>query len=252
MTSTYPTEYELHAYVDNELPPGRQAEVAAILREDAALAAQVAAYQSDRDLLRMAFGGIDSEPLPAAWIARIEAATAPKRSHTGRAVVARRYALAASIALVASVTAAITWQAGREHSILTEAQAARDGRLDGRIVAFDPLPPPATREAALRDALGMKVRPPELSRFGFQLVRMDLFALQDAKAAQLRYTDAAGRMLTIFVRPSDGTVQFDIIRRGDTHVCVWQDDIVGAVIVAPVSAAEMLRIASSAYTSLNL
>jgi hypothetical protein len=33
---------------------------------------------------------------------------------------------------------------------------------------------------------------------------------------------------------------------------VWQDDVVGAVIIAPISAAEMLRIASSAYTDLNL
>ena len=63
---------------------------------------------------------------------------------------------------------------------------------------------------------------------------------------------AADDELTIYVRPSDGTVQFDIIRHGDTHVCVWQDDVVGAVITASVSAAEMLRIASSAYTSLNL
>jgi hypothetical protein len=81
---------------------------------------------------------------------------------------------------------------------------------------------------------------------------MDLFGRPAGGAAQLRYSDPDQRALTIYVRPSDGTVQFDIIRRGETHICVWQDDVVGAVIMAPVSAAEMLRIASSAYTSLNL
>ena len=164
----------------------------------------------------------------------------------------RRFALAASVALVASVAVAARWPWRRGDTILAEAEAARDGHLEGRLAAADPLPPPAARDTALRSTLGMNVREPDLRRFGFQLARMDLFGRPGGGAAQLRYSDPGQRALTIYVRPSDGQVQFDIIRRGETHVCVWQDDVVGAVIMAPVSAAEMLRIASSAYTSLNL
>ena len=164
----------------------------------------------------------------------------------------RRFALAAkalpSVAFVA-VAARGPWRRG--DTILDEAEAARDGHLDGRLAATDPLPPSAARDPALRSTLGMNVSAPDLRRFGFQLTRMDLFGTEGSGAAQLTYADRDQRALTIYVRHSDGTVRFDIIRRGETHICVWQDDVVGAVIMAPVSAAEMLRIASSAYTSLN-
>jgi anti-sigma factor RsiW len=252
MQPPYPTEYELHAFIDDELDPARRAEIDAILRDDPLLAARVAAYQSDRDLLRMALGGIAQEPLPSAWAARIEAAMIPRRKIVPKVVMTRRFALAASVALVASAGVVVRWQWPRDNTILAEAEAARDGRLDGRLAEADPLPPPASRDALLRSTLGMIVRAPDLGRFGFQLARMDLFGRPAGGAAQLRYSDPDQRALTIYVRPSDGTVQFDIIRRGETHICVWQDDVVGAVIMAPVSAAEMLRIASSAYTSLNL
>ena len=76
MSPSYPTEYELHAFIDDELDATRREEIAAILRQDPALAARVAAYQSDRDLLRLALGGIAQEPLPASWAARIEASMA--------------------------------------------------------------------------------------------------------------------------------------------------------------------------------
>jgi anti-sigma factor RsiW len=135
---------------------------------------------------------------------------------------------------------------------MAEAEAAREGHLEGRRAGSDQLPPPATRDALLQSALGMRVRAPDLQRYGFRLTRMELFGAAGAGAAQLQYSDADQRMLTIYVRGSDGTVHFDIIRRGATRVCVWQDDVVGAVIIAPVSAAEMLHIASSAYTDLNL
>jgi anti-sigma factor RsiW len=244
----YPTAYELHAFIDDELSPARRAEIADVLREDSVLSARVAAYEADRDLLRMALGRIAEEPLPAAWATRIEAAMKPRP----RSIMRRRFAIAASVALAASVTAVVRWQWRRGDTIVAEAEAARDGRLVGRLAADDPLPPPASRDALLRSTIGIQVRAPDLQRFGFRLARMDLFGRPGSGAAQLQYSDPDRRALTIYVRPSDGTVRFDIFRRGGTHVCVWQDDVVGAVIIAPVSAAEMLRIASTAYTDLNL
>jgi anti-sigma factor RsiW len=252
MTSpSYPTEDELHAYIDDELTASRRTEIAAILRQDPALAERVAAYQGDRDRLRTAFASFVDEPPPAVWVAQIETAmAAPKRSF-----LTRRFAIAGGatgMALAASVAAYIYWRAPRDPAIVTEAEAARAGHLAGRIAGNEPLPPPATRDTLLQSALGMRVRAPDLQRYGFQLTRMELFGATGAGAAQLQYADAGKRMLTIYVRASDGTVHFDIVRRGATRVCVWQDDVVGAVIIAPLSAAEMLHIASSAYTDLNL
>jgi anti-sigma factor RsiW len=244
-----PTESELHAYIDDQLSPERRAEIAAVLLQDRTLAEKVAAYEADRDMLRMALSHIADEPLPPTWAAQIEAAMTPRR----RIVTTRRFALAASVALVASAAVAVRWQwRERDHTILAEADAARDGSLEGRIHEGDPLPAPEARDGLLRSTLGMRVQAPDLERFGFRLAAMDLFGRPEGGAAQLRYSDPRQRELTIYVRPSDGTVRFDILRRGETHVCIWQDDVVGAVIIAPVSAAEMLRIASAAYTDLNL
>ncbi len=245
----YPTEFELHAFVDDELSAPRRAEIAAVLRGEPALAARVAAWQADRERLRQAFAGIAEQPLPAGWAARIEAATAPRP----RPVLAtRRFALGAGMALAASAVLVACWQWPRGDTVLSEAEAARDGRLDGRVGGDAALPTEAARDAVLRSAVGLPVRAPDLHRFGFQLAGMDLFARSAGGAAQLRYTDGDRRTLTIYLRRSDGMVRFDLLRRGRTRICVWQDDVVGAVIIAPLSAGEMLRIASSAYTDLNL
>ena len=68
-------------------------------------------------------------------------------------------------------------------------------------------------------------------------------------AAILR--DAAARHFTVYLKPSSGTPRFDMIKRGDVRICVWQDDVLGAVMLGEMSAAEMLRIASLAYSGLN-
>jgi anti-sigma factor RsiW len=246
----YPSEHELHAFIDDELNASRRAEILAVLREDPALAARVAGYRADRDLLRMALGGIGEQPIPAAWAARIEAATAPRPRvalPTGR-LLTRRSALGASVALAASAVLVAWWQWPRGDTVLAEAEAARAGRLGGG----GALPAPEARDAELRSALGLNVRAPDLRKFGFQLAGIDLFGRPGGGSAQLRYSDADRRALTIYLRRSDGTVQFDLLRRGKTRICVWQDDVVGAVIIADLSAGEMLRIASSAYTDLNL
>jgi anti-sigma factor RsiW len=246
-----PSEHEMHAFIDDELAPSRRDEIAEILHEDGDLAARVTAFKSDRELLRKALDDIADEPLPASWAALIEAGMRPRPRMVPRVVTSRRFAVAASVALVVSLAGGSRWQWSEPETILAEAEAASDGRLRGQVAAADPLPPPASRDALLLSKLGMHVRAPDLVRFGFHLTRMELFDRKSGGAAQLRYVDAAQRNLTIFVRASDGTVRFDIIHRADTYVCIWQDDVVGAVITAQVSAPEMLRIASSAYTSLN-
>jgi hypothetical protein len=249
--ATPPTEYELHAFVDNELDPRRHEQVADYLRQAPALSAQVAAWRIDRDLLRQAFNEVIDQPMPPGYAARFGATVAGRRRVPPRILTTRRFALAASVAAVASV-AAIRLSRQDADTILAEADAAREGRLPGRIAGGDRLAPPAERDGMIRQALAMPVRAPALDRHGFGLASLELYARPSGGAAHMRYTDASQRALTIFVRHSDGNVQFDIQRRGDSHVCVWQDDVVGAVITAQVSAAEMLRIASSAYTSLNL
>ena len=245
MSGTRPaSEDELHAYVDGALDSARHREIADILSANAVLAARVAQYARDRDALRLAVTSLSAGPLPAAWAARIKAATAPKRP----AILRRRYAIAASLALLVG-GAATAWWWPEGDTILADALAIRNGTFGrGAFLPASLLADANTRDARLASALGLPVRAPDLQRFGFQLAAMELFA----HAAQLRYADRKRRDLTIYVRPSDGTVRFDMLRHGVQRVCIWQDNVVGAVIVAPLSAGEMMRVASKAYGDLDL
>ena len=238
------TEDELHAYVDGALDDARQGEVADLLRKDAVLAGRVAGYRRDRDCLVAALSGAAARPIPAGWAERIEAATARRRPPS----IDRRTALAASVALALAGGAAVTWRWSRRDTILADAQSARDGRMAAETSASSALGDPATRDARLEAALGLPVRTPNLRRFGFQLARVDVFA----RAVQLGYADAQRRDLTIYIRRSDGSVRFDLLRQGANRLCIWQDDVIAAVIIAPLSAGEMMRVASSAYDDLNL
>ncbi len=244
MSGIQPAEDELHAFVDGALQAARQDEVAAILRADPVLAARVAGYARDRDLLREAVTHLSAGPVPSVWAAQIEAAIARRPPVR----LGRRYAIAASVAVVVGAAAAARWWPSGD-TILADALAVRDDPAAGaRALPTGLLEDAGARDAQLASAIGLPAHAPDLRRFGFQLTAMQLFT----RGAQLRYADRGRRNLTIYVRPSDGTVRFDMLRRGTQRICIWQDNVVGAVIVAPLSAGEMMRVASKAYGDLDL
>lgn len=236
------SEVELHAFLDGELPAARQEEVQAALARDPALAEKLALYALDKAALVAAFAPAAQAELPAAWLARIERAAPP------RPRAARRLALAASLALALGATL----YAGLHQappSILQQAEAARAGRLAALGASPAVLPPPGARDALLRSALRLPVRVPDLARFGYRLVAMELYG---GPSAGLRYRRGDGRELDVFLRRSDGHARFDLLREGRERICLWQDDVVGAVLSGEMSAGEMMRLASLAYATLNL
>ena len=239
------TEEELHAFVDGELMAARRNEILLLLDQDPALAARISRCQVDRDALRKALAPIAERPVPDSWVQRIEEATMPRRQH---AALFRRTAMAASIALVSAGAAITLRERPRSNTILIDAEAARAGSIGGSSMTPDQLASARSRDEVLRATLGLTVHAPDLARHGFRLARLDVLG----RAVQLRYADDRQRLLTIYVRRSNGDVRFDLLRHGRDRICVWQDDVVGAVIIAPMSAGEMMRIASSAYGDLNL
>ena len=67
-----PTDVELHAFIDGELDEARTLEIADLVEADEALAARIAAFSSDKELIGRVFGGIDTRPLPPEWLDLIE------------------------------------------------------------------------------------------------------------------------------------------------------------------------------------
>jgi anti-sigma factor RsiW len=291
------TAEDLSAFIDGELPPPRHAEVAAALAADPTLAARAAAFRRDRDRLAQAYASVAQAPLPAAWLARIEAAVEPgpapaaapsakilpfrpkpKTARWGnhgrsgaragwkprplpaagglwrtlaaslpRGGNARLWAIAACVALLLGLGLLWPLQPPGD-TLLRQAEAARAGRTAAILALQDTtLPSAASRDALLRQATALPVRAPDLRRLGWRLDALATFR----GAAQLRYGNAAGEQLTIYLRRSTGEPRFDLLRAGKLRVCVWQDDVTSAVIIADMPAGPMMRLAAAAYRDLN-
>ncbi len=238
------SELDLHAFLDGELPEARMAEIAAALERDPALAERLAGFAADQKRLAATLGPLEHRALPARWTARIENASPARQSPVRPAL-----AIAASILLLVAGGFGLRW-ALAPAGILQSASLARSGDMPAA-ASYDAaaLTDPGARRALLRAALGMDVRVPDLSRAGYHLVAMKLYG---GHAVGLQYRNAAARELTMFLRRSDGTARFDLLRQGKLRVCLWQDDVIGAVLSGEMSAGEMMRVASLAYSELNI
>jgi anti-sigma factor RsiW len=232
---------ELHAFIDGELPPERAAAVQAALAAEPALAARVASYQADKSALRALFGPVAERPLPSAWRSRIARHTALRRPATWR------MGIAAGVVLALLGSGALLLRGGDK--VLAEAQAAHDGALPAtRVIAGSTLAQSGA-DATLQATLGLPVRAPDLQKFGYRLVAVDFYR---GPAAGLVYRNAQSVNLTIYLRKSAGDARFDLLRRGKLRVCIWQDEVVSAVMTGDMSAGEMMRVASAAYAALDL
>jgi anti-sigma factor RsiW len=186
---------------------------------------------------------VAARPLPQAWRRRIATHRASRLA--GRAW---RMSIAAGLVFALLAGGRILLPHGRG-STLAEADAAHDGTLPTlRSLKIGALAQSAT-DAALAASLGMNIRAPDLARFGYRLAGVDFYR---GPAAGLIYRNAQAATLTIYVRRSNGEARFDLLRRGKLRVCIWQDEVVSAVMEGDMSAGEMMRVASAAYSDLNL
>ena len=246
------SEEELHAFIDGELPPERAATVAAATNADPNLAARIAAFRADKAALATLYGGIAKEPVPEAWLARIEAAAAPIPFPARRAAPPRAtwlMALAASVLLLIGGAIWLQPFGPAVDQILAQADAARQEKIvPATRIAGAALADAPARDALLTRVVGLHVRAPDLARLGWRLGEIDTYT----QAAALRYTNADGQALTLFVRKSPGAPRFDLLKNGAVRTCIWQDEVVSAVMMGEMSAGQMMRVASAAYNDLNL
>jgi len=247
---TIPDEI-LSAYIDGELASDRAEAVLNAARDDPAIAERIAAFRSDKALLAAAYIHVGDDAIPDAWRSRIVAATAPNMIPLRQRAPRRKWpivamALAACLAIVTLTT--LLRPTAPASAILAEANAARLGALTASArFAGDAPGDYAVREAALRQAVGLKLHIPDLSQQHWRLAELDTYA----HAAALRYRSETGQMLTIYVRQSEGAPRFDLLKQGNIRTCIWQDEVVGTVMMGDMSAGQMMRVASAAYLALN-
>lgn len=226
-------EEDIHAFIDGELEPARAREVAARIAADPVLAEKVAAYRSDKALIASHYGPLLSRPVPLTMERALR--RRPMK------VNFRQLAMAASVLI--AVVAAFGYRALLPGgNVVDTAVAVHGGRVAGEVIAAD-----ATR---ISETLGLTLKLPDLSKIGYTLAEVAVVPGGRGKAVKIAYRGATGEPFTLYLENSPGREQFEITKRGDVLVCLWQDDVLSTVMVGKMPAAEMLRVASLAYNGL--
>ena len=241
---------DVHAFIDGELDAQDRARVEATVNADSELGEQVAAFRADKARLVSLYGGGLNEPLPREWMAQIEEASARKPlPRTAWAMLG----IAASFVLVLSGAVAYReFATTPRDDVVADALAARtlEAKPDN-VVPVNSDGEIQAESAVMAKTLDTRVKAPDLSRMGYRLVGVDVYS-SPVPSFDLRYVDGRGRAVMLYIRRSPGSTRFDILAMKGLKVCVWQDNIISTVVTGAMSAGEMERLASLAYSGLTL
>jgi anti-sigma factor RsiW len=266
---------ELGAYVDGELDGARHLEIERLMQSDPALAEKAAALKSDMAFLRALYAPIAAQPLPASWRARIQdwdgrtrsGSSASRQNRSGVAGADRaapshagwKPAVTAALALAAAIVLAVIcvplavrhWPSPRNPDIVAEALAAQSGSVAPQSALMTTARDIASR--AISEALAMRLKAPDLSRMGYSLEAVKTYSgARGNQPVELVYRNARSGWFTLYLHRTVGAPRFDQFRQGRERICIWQDDVLGTVMVGEMSAPEMQRLASLSYTGLTL
>jgi anti-sigma factor RsiW len=240
----------LHALIDSELSEAERADVEAALAANADLNGRAALFRADKARLAEVYGRVAELPLPAAWIQMIERRPRAARRFLPVQTIA---AIAAALLVVVGGPLLYRQAAPHEEPIVAEALDARSDALPPRqIIAVNTAAQSAAASHSIQRALAMRVKAPDLSRMGYRLVALRTYdRASSGKAVELLYRHSGNRSFALYVRKPSGPPRFDQYKQGKLRVCIWQDDVIGTVMTGEMSAAEMQRLASLAYTGLE-
>lgn len=235
------TEEDIHAFIDGELDAAQARAMADRIAQDPALATRVAAYRADMALLAAHYGSLLDRPLPKDMADLIAKPRLVWSNRRPRAFVVAM-AMAASVLLAFVATLGYRAVVPNDGAVIEAAVAAHNGRGAGEVIAAD--------AGKISAALGLQLKLPDLTKAGYTLAQVAIYPGNHGKAVKVDYRNAAGEPFTLYLENSSGREQFEITKRGDVLVCLWQDDVLSTVMVGKMGAAEMLRVASLAYNGL--
>lgn len=256
-------EADLHAYVDGQLAPSRQAEVEAYLAARPDEAARLQAYASQNDALHGLFDAVLDEPVPA----RLAAPPARGGWQWQR--------LAAGL-VIALVGAAGGWglRGVAEHDVrlaqrdpgLAYPQLAAAGLAHQAAIAHVVYSPDVRRPvevgadqedqlvAWLSKRLGSKIHPPRLGKLGYELIGGRLLPGTSGPVAQFMYHDNTGQRLTLYVSTEQAhnkDTGFRFAQEGPVNVFYWIDGKFGYALSAGIDKGQLARVATAVYEQLE-
>ncbi len=244
-------EEELHAWIDGQLEPERQATVLRYLQEQSDVAHRVGAWRDQRESLRAAFAPVAAEPIPARlglerlieqWL--IEQRRERRLSWRAAASVLLAFGLGGAGGWflhggTAPPTASITLLA--QQAVANHVVYAADRRRPTELGAHE-------RDDLARwvsNRLNHQVAPPDLSADGYAYMGGRLAATPDGPAGLFMYDDPQGVRVTVFVLPLNAATSMPIQHVDVAHVdgCAWIEKGIGYTVVGKLPPPELRRIA---------
>lgn len=196
MTTTPPSEHDIHAYVDGHLDGARRGEVERYLARHPEQADEVHGWRQDAQQLRTLLAG-DLIPAPALDPTLIREQVRHRRTV--------RWATAAGLLLCLMLGGIGGWAArgmGNDRAPMADAmQAYRLLALDHGVGMDITTGNESDLRAWLVGRVGSTVRLPDLADAGFRPMGGRLFATDQGPAAMVLYDDGNGHTVSFYVRP---------------------------------------------------
>ncbi|QIB35236.1 anti-sigma factor family protein [Ancylobacter pratisalsi] len=260
MTRRPITEDDLNAHVDDRLPGERRAEVDAYLGAHPEASARLAAYRTERDLLRGALAPIADEPLPpeldlVRMIERRRPAGVP------------RWAMAAAAVFLVALGGAGGWSLRQMQEGPRMAGAAgletlgREAAASYAVYAPDHMRPVEIRAqdrdkllAWISQRVGRPLAIPDLADAGYRLMGGRVVATEHGPAALFMYDDDKGTRLVVLARPmasSTPGAPMTAHAGGGINGFSWSDDGLGFSLVGAAAPETLHPLADEARRQLR-
>lgn len=240
------TEDELHAFVDNELPPERRGDVEAWLATHPEDAMRVQSWRTMADALHARYDAVADEPVP-------------KRLEIERLVQQPRKWMYGAIAatLLAFIAGGSTgWLARGVAASPSTFQVFTVDALDAHrlyvVEVRHPVEVPGSERAHLQAWLtkrcGWDVRAPELDATGLKLVGGRLLPGPTGPASFLMYESASGERFTIYTAKADAeTTQMRYSKQDNDGALFWADRGVAYVVSGSSDRERLTQVARLVY-----
>jgi anti-sigma factor RsiW len=240
----------LSAYLDGELDETGRVAIERLLDERAEAAERLVEYRQRDAALRTAFRELPAMRRPD--LSRF----LPRRPARGIARPARRPSwsnLAAAVLLIGLVVGGwLTykdWRQDREELAgLMQSAASAHLLYPGSFEGKGPLDPEGSARQ-MTGALGLAMRPPDLSALGFRLTAVRALTTGRHVAVLLAYRDAAGQRISCYFERSDSGEETGL-QQGELaglHVLYRLTDRFAYAVVGEIPPAELQKIAEAAY-----
>lgn len=242
-----PHEFELHAYVDDQLSPADVARIEAFLASNPGEQARVQAYARQKALLRTALSSDADRSNSPAELVSLERQLARRLHRRGAWLTAPRAAAAAVLFFLGAGSHALL-QAYHEWRVPPVVEAATKAHEVFGNDAIRPVELPASARSLLASwfaqHLGAEVEIPDLSALGLRFVGGRLLASTEGPMAQLLYQDRGANRLTVYLSGGgSGTDEVQIVKVANYSAGYWQEGDFTYTVVADMEQEDLRELA---------